>query len=58
MSEQRDDTTEPVERDDAPLEREREPQNYYYDDGTNYEVYDAAKDEDEDNENRENKKQS
>ncbi len=57
MSERRDDTTEPVEH-DAPLERERKPQNYYYDDGTNYEVYDAAKDVDEDNEKRENKKQS
>jgi hypothetical protein len=46
MSERRDDTTEPTER-DAPLESERKPQNYYYDDGTNYEVYDPAKDEDE-----------
>ena len=44
MSERRDDTTEPVER-DAPPERERKPQNYYYDDGTNYEVYDPAKDD-------------
>lgn len=46
MSERRDDTTEPVER-DAPPERERKPQNYYYDDGTGYEVYDPAADEDE-----------
>jgi hypothetical protein len=44
MSERRDDTTEPSER-DAPPERERKPQNYYYDDGTGYEVYDPAKDD-------------
>lgn len=44
MSERRDDTTEPSER-DAPLERERQPQNYYYDDGTGYEVYDPAEDD-------------
>jgi hypothetical protein len=46
MCEQGDDTTEPTER-DATLERERKPRNYYYDDGTGYEVYDPAKDEDE-----------
>jgi hypothetical protein len=46
MSERRDDTTEPDER-DAPPTRERAPQNYYYDDGTGYEVYDPAEDEDE-----------
>lgn len=46
MSEPRDDTTEPDER-AAPPEPEREPQNYYYDDGTGYEVYDPAADEDE-----------
>jgi hypothetical protein len=46
MSERRDDTTEPVER-DAPPEPERQPQNYYYDDGTGYEVYDPAQDEDD-----------
>ena len=44
MSERRDDTTEPSER-DAPPEPERQPQNYYYDDGTGYEVYDPAKDD-------------
>jgi len=49
MNERRDDTTEPIER-DAPLERERAPQNYYYDDGTGYEVYDPAKDEETDDE--------
>jgi hypothetical protein len=43
MSERRDDTTEPLEH-DAPTTRERRPQNYYYDDGTNYEVYDPAED--------------
>ncbi len=47
MSERRDDTTEPVEPDAASPEREREPQNYYYDDGTGYEVYDPSKDEDD-----------
>lgn len=46
MSERRDDTTEPVER-DAPPERERKPQNYYYDDGTGYEVYDPAQDDED-----------
>ncbi|MCA1555519.1 MAG: hypothetical protein LC747_02400 [Acidobacteria bacterium] len=46
MSEPRDDTTEPAEL-DAPPERERKPQNYYYDDGTGYEVYDPAEDNDE-----------
>ena len=46
MSERRDDTTEHGER-DAPPARERAPQNYYYDDGTGYEVYDPAADEDE-----------
>ncbi len=43
MSERRDDTTEPLER-DAPPEPERQPQNYYYDDATGYEVYDPAED--------------
>jgi len=45
MSERRDDTTEADEN--AADERERAPQNYYYDDGTNYEVYDPDKDEEE-----------
>jgi hypothetical protein len=47
MSERRDDTTEPGERDDARPAPERAPRNYYYDDGTGYEVYDPAEDEDE-----------
>ena len=46
MSERRDDTTETGEH-DAPAEREREPRSYYYDDATNYEIYDPARDEDE-----------
>ena len=46
LSERRDDTTEPLEP-DPPPERERAPQNYYYDDGTGYEVYDPEKDEDD-----------
>ncbi|MDQ1523084.1 MAG: hypothetical protein QOE47_1008 [Pyrinomonadaceae bacterium] len=45
MSERRDDTTEPGERDDAPPERA--PHSYYYDDGTGYEVYDPSADGDE-----------
>jgi hypothetical protein len=53
MSERRDDTTQPGEP-GAPPEREREPQNYYYDDGTGYEVYNP----DEDDEETENGKQS
>jgi len=44
MSERRDDTTEPIER-DAPPESERAPGSYYYDDGTNYEIYDPAEDD-------------
>ena len=47
MCERRDDTTESARR-DVPLEDEREPHNYYYDDATGYEVYDPAKDEDKD----------
>jgi len=47
MSERRDDTTEPLERDDAPPEPERTPGSYYYDDNTGYEVYDPAAAEDE-----------
>ncbi|MBA3768577.1 MAG: hypothetical protein H0W99_16680 [Acidobacteria bacterium] len=50
MSKRCDDTTEPVEPGDAPPEAESEPQNYYYDDGTGYEVYDPAKDEETDDE--------
>lgn len=46
MSERRDDTTQPGER-DAPPESERAPQNYYYDDGTGYEVYNPDEDDDE-----------
>ncbi len=41
MSEQRDDTPEH----DAEPPREREPGNYYYDDGTGYEPYDPAADD-------------
>ena len=48
MDERRDDTTQPDERDGAPTAPEHTPRNYYYDDGTGYEVYDpAAEDEDE-----------
>ncbi|HEY0100622.1 MAG TPA: hypothetical protein VGB76_16875 [Pyrinomonadaceae bacterium] len=49
MSERQDDTTEPRER-DAPTERESRPQNYYYDDGTGYEVYDPAQEEEDEEE--------
>jgi hypothetical protein len=47
MTERQDDTTQPGER-DAPPEPESAPRNYYYDDGTGYEVYDPATDEDDD----------
>ena len=48
MDERRDDTTQPGEHDGAPLAPERTPRNYYYDDGTGFEVYDpATEDEDE-----------
>ena len=38
MSERRDDTTEPAP--ESLRERESESRNYYYDDGTGYEVFD------------------
>lgn len=46
MNERRDDTTEAEKS--PPVERERRPGSYYYDDATGYEVYDPAQDEDED----------
>lgn len=48
MSEQTDDTTEW----DEPSRKEREPQpgSYYYDDATGYEIYDPAKDDEEEDE--------
>ena len=48
MSERRDDTTEQDES--SPAKRERPPGSYYYDDATGYEVYDPAKDKDEERE--------
>lgn len=53
MSERPDDTTEPSEQ-DAPPEPEHAPGSYYYDDGTGYEIYDPAKDEEEEDEPGEN----
>ncbi len=50
MSERRNDTTQTDER-DAPPEPESAPGNYYYDDGTGYEIYDPATDKDEPDEN-------
>jgi hypothetical protein len=47
MCERQNDTTEPVERSDAPPPSEPAPGSYYYDDGTGYEIYDPAEDEDE-----------
>lgn len=51
MSERhQDDTPEAAAR--SRVEREREPRNYYYDDGTGYELYDPEKDDqNEDGEN-------
>lgn len=48
MSERRDDTTEQDES--SPVKNERPPGSYYYDDATGYEVYDPAKDGDEETE--------
>lgn len=45
MSEQRDNTTEQDEP--SPVERERKPGSYYYDDSTGYEVYHPAEDDEE-----------
>lgn len=45
MSERRDDTTEPAP--ESLRERESESRNYYYDDGTGYEVYDPEASEEE-----------
>lgn len=48
MSERPDDTTE--QDDPSRTEKERQPGKYYYDDATGYELYDPAKDSDEDEE--------
>ncbi|HEX8457517.1 MAG TPA: hypothetical protein VF656_09485 [Pyrinomonadaceae bacterium] len=58
MSEPRDDTTEPRERDstppppgsehDTPTGREHAPGSYYYDDATGYEIYDPSEDDEDD----------
>ncbi len=42
MSERPDNTTEPDT--ESPPERERQPRNYYYDDGTGYELYNPEDD--------------
>ena len=52
MNERRDDTTEPDERNETPDTRERAPHSYYYDDGTGYEVYDPATDNESEEEER------
>jgi hypothetical protein len=52
MSERRDDTTEPPEP-AAPPAPERQPQNYYYDDGTGYEVYDPTQEDEDGTDNEE-----
>ncbi len=46
MSEQRNDTSE---HEDAPpvADDQQSKRSYYYDDATNYEIYDPAKDNDE-----------
>jgi hypothetical protein len=48
MDERRDDTTQPGEQGGALPARERAPRNYYYDDGTGYEVYDPATEDEPD----------
>jgi len=48
MSEQRDNTTERDES--SSLKRDQDERKYYYDDETGYEVYDPAKDVEEDEE--------
>ena len=45
MSRRPDDTTEP--QPGSRPEPEREPRNYYYDDGTGYEVFDPTGEDDE-----------
>jgi hypothetical protein len=57
MGERQDDTTQPGER-DAPPEPERAPGNYYYDDGTGYEIYDPAADDDDTDESEMNKSEA
>jgi hypothetical protein len=44
MSERRDDTPD----EDEPSRTEPKPRSYYYDDSTGYEIYDPAKDDEED----------
>ena len=46
MSKQIDDTTEPTEP-SGEDDEQRKPGSYYYDDSTGYEVYDAEKDEED-----------
>lgn len=50
INERRDDTTETKQDEPSTLKRDQEQHGYYYDDETGYEVYDPAKDEDEDDE--------
>jgi len=49
MSEQPDDTSE--QTDEPPVADDKKSRrSYYYDDATNYEIYDPAKDDEEDKE--------
>jgi hypothetical protein len=56
MSERRDNTTER----DEPSQKESAPQpgSYYYDDATGYQIYDPAKDEDEEEDTEEEREQT
>ena len=51
MSERRDDT--PEEDEPSPTEGERQPGSYYYNDSTGYEIYDPAKDDEDEEEVKE-----
>ena len=48
MSERTDDTTE--QDNSSCSEKKRKPGSYYYDDSTGYEIYDPAKDDEDENE--------
>ena len=58
MSERKDDTTESDPNEPSTLKRDQEQHGYYYDDETGYEVYDPARDDVDDDLEKEGDKSS
>ena len=58
MSERKDDTTESDSNEPSTLKRDQEQHGYYYDDETGYEVYDPARDDDDQDLEKEGDKSS